>query len=163
MGERGPRTAPTALKMVKGERKDRINNSEPTPTSGEVGPPEWLDDEALEVWNTYAPDLEFKKVLTAWDVEEFATWCSWASTHRQAVRDIRRLGELIETPVVIRGEKVGDKIERNPACITRREASDQMLRYGARFGLTPSDRTAIKVGGPTKETPGKSKARLLTS
>lgn len=161
MGSRGPRPTPTALKVVKGERKDRINRAEPIP-SGEPQPPDWLDEEALAIWQEYAPDLIAKKVLTPWDVEEFATWCDWAKVHRQAVKHIRRLGELIETPVLDRrGDKVGDKVERNPACITRREASDQMLRYGARFGLSPSDRAAIKVdrGAPK----GNEKSRLLTS
>lgn len=156
----GRPTTPTNLKVVKGERKDRINHSEPHP-SGEVIPPKWLKGEALTIWKEYAPDLIDKKVLTAWDIEEFATWCSWAEAHRESVKQIRRLGELIETPVMNRdGVKVGDKIDRNPACITRREASDQMLRYGARFGLTPSDRTAIKIDSGSK---GNNKARLLTS
>jgi P27 family predicted phage terminase small subunit len=160
MGARGPRSAPTSLKIVKGERPDRINHAEPIP-SGEAEPPEWLQGEGLEIWNHYAPDLIAKKVLTGWDGEGFAVWCSWATAHREAVRDIARLGELIDVPVFDRhGNHVGDKIDRNPACITRREASDQLLRYGARFGLTPSDRTAIKVDSGAK---GNNKARLLTS
>lgn len=69
MGKRGPAPKPTGLRVLHGDRADRINRDEPQPDEGDVQPPAWLGEAALEVWHTLADELTAKGVLTAWDVE----------------------------------------------------------------------------------------------
>lgn len=148
MGKRGPRSKPTALKVLDGARPDRINTSEPVPGQGDVKPPTWLvelanisqpagGETALDVWNRLAPDLVDKGVLTPWDVDAFAVWCDAVVRHREAVAEITQHG------VMVIGQK-GERV-KNPAVQIARDYADTMTRIGARFGLTPSDRADLKI------------------
>lgn len=147
MGQRGPAKTPTALALVRGERKDRINTNEPKPSSLEIATPEWLSDEACGVWATLAPDLEAKGVLTTWDVETFACWCDAAVRRRSAVAHLRVEGEIVELPVFNKnGEQTGHRMAKNPWTFVLNEADAQLQKYAARFGLTPSDRAGLSIG-----------------
>lgn len=149
MGKRGPAPKPTNVRLLHGDDKknpQRVNRDEPQPGAAEVGPPAWLSDEALEVWQQYAPDLTRTKVLTAWDVEAFAVWCDAVVRRRRAVAELAAWGEIYEVPVCANGEVVGHKLVRNPWNLVLVEADGQLQRYAARFGLTPSDRSQLKVG-----------------
>ncbi len=95
MGRRGPPPKPTALRVLHGDRKDRINTSEPSPAAAEVRPPDWLGGEALGVWRRLAPDLERKGVLSAWDVEAFAVYCDAAVRHVKSVERLDVEGEVV--------------------------------------------------------------------
>jgi hypothetical protein len=46
MGKRGPVAKPTSLRILHGDRKDRINTSEPVPPTSEITSPDWLSDKA---------------------------------------------------------------------------------------------------------------------
>lgn len=147
MGRRGPAKTPTSLAVVRGERKDRINTNEPKPAVLEVVPPEWLGDEAREVWSLLAPDLKTKGVLTAWDTEAFASWCDSVIRRRTAAEHLRLQGEVIELPVYNKnGEPTGTRMAKNPWTFVLNEADAQMQKYAARFGLTPSDRAGLSIG-----------------
>lgn len=152
MGRRGPAKTPTELALVRGERKDRINTDEPKPSKLEVAPPDWLDEEALEVWDQLAPDLKAKGVLTSWDVEAFASWCDVVVRRRSAVEHLRSQGEVIELPVYNKnGEMTGTRMAKNPWTFVLNEADAQMQKYAARFGLTPSDRASLSIGGDRRD------------
>lgn len=164
MGKRGPAPTPTALKLVKGVHKhnpDRVNRAEPEPEPGEVRPPGWLSPGGLELWEQYAPDLERQGVLQAWDVEHFALWCDCAAKRRRITAEIDEFGMTLKEPVLdSEGTMVGYVIKRNPATLVEKGLTDSLARYGARFGLTPSDRSQLKVGDGDSKNP---KGRLLTS
>lgn len=134
MGQRGPAREPRALKEVKGTARGKSNEPKP---AGEVVQPE-LREGAAAVWRRLAPDLEAKGVLTAWDVDAFAVYCEAVASADEALEHLEREGRVIEHP------KQGQC--RNPWWQIWREAIDVMVRYGSRFGLTPSDRGALKVG-----------------
>lgn len=137
---------PTALKVVKGERKDRINWAEPVPPSGEVVPPAWLegDEVAMGEWARLAPDLVRQKVLTCWDTEEFADWCSAVARVARAEARLREEGAVVEQAVFDRnGVMTGHRRVRNPWSFELKDALAIKGRRGARFGLTPSDRSNI--------------------
>lgn len=160
MGERGPAQKPTELRVLHGDRPNRINTAEPKPAEGSVNAPTWLGKEARRVWRTKAPDLIAKKVLTAWDTEAFALYCDAVVRHRTAAAKLDELGEVVLIPVYSsKGDYVGDRLQKNPWQMIWKESSEIMLRYGARFGMTPSDRAGISVGEPTKPAGG---ARLLS-
>lgn len=160
MGKRGPAPKPTQLRVLHGDRKDRINTDEPQPSAGEIAPPDWLGDVALEVWDAYAPDLETKRVLTAWDVEAFAAWCDAVARRRDAARHVDEEGAVVEMPVFNKnGEETGTRRGKNPWLLALDAADAQVRTYGARFGLTPSDRASLKI---PNEGDGQGAERLLS-
>src|SRR6516165_2968770 len=84
MGKRGPKPAPTHLKLLRGDDERYVNREEPIPSDeGEVTPPEGIRPEALEVWNELAPDMIDKSVLTAWDVHPFMVFCTAVAVYRE--------------------------------------------------------------------------------
>ncbi|SBT89388.1 phage terminase, small subunit, putative, P27 family [Streptomyces sp. DI166] len=160
MGKRGPAPKPTQLRVLHGDRKDRINTDEPAPSAGEVVPPEWLGAEALDVWEEYAPDLEAKRVLTSWDVEAFAAWCDAVARRRDAARHVEEEGAVVEHPVFNKnGDQTGVRMGKNAWLLALDTADAQVRAYGARFGLTPSDRASLKI---PNEGEGLGAERLLS-
>lgn len=160
MGRRGPAKKPTNLAVLHGDRKDRINTAEPVPAATDLAPPAWLSEAALEVWHELAGDLEAKGVLTAWDLEAYANWCDAVVRRRDAAEHLAAEGAVIEHPVYNKnGEMTGHRLGKNPWLLALDAADAQVQRYGARFGLTPSDRAQLKVGG--QEQPGGAE-RLLS-
>lgn len=160
MGKRGPAKTPTELAVVKGERKDRLNRNEPQPSATDVDPPGWLSADARAVWARLAPDLQAKGVLTAWDVDAFASFCDAAARRATAAQELEEQGAVIDLPVFNKnGELTGHRVGRNPWALELKDADAQLHRWGARFGLTPSDRTSLSVG---EERRGGSTEDLLT-
>lgn len=152
MGVRGPAGKPTALRVLHGDRKDRINTDEPQPGEGEVLAPDWLSEAAIEVWDQFAGDLEAKRVLTTWDTETFANWCDAVARRRDAARHVEEEGAVVEMPVFNKnGELVGHRRGKNPWLLALDAADAQVQRYGARFGLTPSDRAQLKIGASNEK------------
>ena len=155
MGNRGPHPAPTALKLVRGTRADRVNTDEPVPSppAVELEPPEWLTEAAVAIWDVYAPDLIRKGVLTAWDVEAFAVCCDAAARRRKAAAALAEEGEVIKLPVFDKnGKHTGDRVARNPWTVVLGQADRQLQTWAARFGLTPSDRAQL-TGGDGRRDP----------
>ncbi|MFB7171098.1 phage terminase small subunit P27 family [Streptomyces sp. NPDC056254] len=148
MGRRGPAPKPTALRVLQGDRADRINRDEPRPSELDVVAPDWLSAAAVEVWETLADDLIAKGVLTAWDVEAFANWCDAVARRRDAAGHVETEGAVTEQPVFNKnGEQTGVRLAKSPWLMALDAADAQVQRYGARFGLTPSDRAQLKIGG----------------
>lgn len=152
MGKRGIPPKPTALRVLDGDRPSRINREEPSPAVAEViAPTVDLDDDARAVWDRLAPDLIAKKVLTAWDADAFTTFCATAATYQEAAR------ELAANGMVARGAAGG--VIKSPYWQIMRDCIGVMTTIGARFGLTPSDRAQLKIGG--SEESGRGAERLL--
>ncbi|CAM5626938.1 phage terminase small subunit P27 family [Streptomyces microflavus] len=160
MGKRGPAPKPTQLRVLHGDRKDRVNSDEPQPSELEIEPPEWLSEDAVQVWEQLAEDLIVKGVLTAWDTEAYANWCDAVVRRRDAAEHIADEGAVIEMPVFNKnGDISGHRQGKNPWLLALDAADAQVQRYGARFGLTPSDRSQLKI--PQAKQPGGAE-RLLS-
>lgn len=132
--------------MLHGDRKDRINTAEPKP-AGEIERPAWLSARARRVWDSLAPDLAAKGVLTAWDVHAFADFCAAVPINQDAMSDVAQNGASCTT--VVRELPDGSlvyELRRNPAWQVARESSALITTVGGRFGLTPSDRAQLKIG-----------------
>lgn len=151
MGKRGPAPRPTNLKVLHGVQPCRINQHEPRPAVGEVEPSESISAEARAVWDLLATDLEAKGVLTAWDVNAFEVYCEAVVQFREATVLARVEGS------VVRGAMGG--AVKNPRLQVAKDAAEIMARYGARFGLTPSDRSQLSM---TEAPSGKGADRLLS-
>lgn len=151
MGKRGPAPRPTALRVLHGDRRDRINDAEPQPAEGEVTAPEELSDDACAVWDQLALDLIRVGVLTAWDVPAFVMVCEALARYRQATKLVNGSALLVQGP---------NGFVKNPALLVQREAEVTFAQLGARFGLTASDRSQLKVEPPGAS--GQGAERLLS-
>ena len=119
----GRRRKPTALHVVEGtfnatRHKDR--DKEPQP-SGKVKKPPFVKGRSAKLWKQYAPDLEAKGVLTAWDVDMFGAWCCLMA-----------------------------ELQIEPRLFTAAKLS-QLRALASEFGLTPPARARLKTGADEKE------------
>lgn len=147
MATTGRPKKPTNLAVLHGDKPSRINTAEPKPSILSIDAPEWLSDEARQVWDRLAADLKVKQVLTAWDTETFACWCDAVVRRRAAAKALAREGEVIELPVYNKnGDLTGHRLGKNPWTLVLNEADAQVQKYAARFGLTPSDRAGLSIG-----------------
>jgi P27 family predicted phage terminase small subunit len=152
MGKRGIPPAPTALKVLHGVKPSRINQAEPKPDAGEVLPPRVLDPRAQAIWDRLAPDMIRKGVLTPWDVDSFATFCSMVVVNQDAVADVEEHGTNCTT--VVREMNDGTIIydlRKNPAWQVARESATLIVTLGGRFGLNPSDRSQLSMGEASRD------------
>lgn len=157
MGARGPAKTPSALRALAGDKN--AGKGEPQPSS-DVHRPDGLNAGALAVWNRLAPDLQRKGVLTGWDVDEFAAYCDAVERRDRACEMLDEHGEVIAAPVFDQnGKRTGERFVLSPWWQVWKAANDITARKGARFGLTPSDRTALKVDDGRSKNP---KGRYLT-
>jgi P27 family predicted phage terminase small subunit len=152
MGKRGIPPAPTALKVLHGVKPSRINQAEPKPDAGEVQPPRQLDPRAQAIWDRLAPDMIRKGVLTPWDVDSFATFCSMVVVNQDAVADVEKNGTSITT--LVRETFDGTciyELRKNPAWQVARESATLIVTLGGRFGLNPSDRSQLSMGEASRD------------
>lgn len=152
MGKRGAAPLPTNVKLLRGIRADRINTAEPLPDEAPVTHPAWLSRAGRVIWRSLAPDLHRKGLLTPWDVEAFARYCDASVRFHQAAKALDKEGHVLtlwaELPD---GTIVPTRSLRNPWLTVWQAASADATRLGARFGLTPSDRSQIKLGDAPKK------------
>jgi P27 family predicted phage terminase small subunit len=139
MGLRGPAPKATALRVLEGNPgKVRLNDAEPQP-DGKAKPPAWLSKRARREWRSLAPTLEACGLLTAADAVPFATLCD-------AIVNLADSTELVAAQGGVIEDEHGRRI--NPALRAQRNYTEVVLKLSQRFGLTPSDRTGIKVPKP---------------
>jgi phage terminase small subunit len=134
---------PKHLKVLAGDRKDRINEAEPVPSPGEVAPPWPLTKAAQEVWDRLAPDLIDKQLLTPWDIDAFAFFC--------------------ESLAIAKGKMSSARRRPAPGAASPmsefKQAMSVVATLGGRFGWTPSDRQKLVAG---EASIGSGKEDLLT-
>jgi P27 family predicted phage terminase small subunit len=152
LGKRGPGSKPTALRVLHGDRKDRINDAEPVPPTGEIVCPDWASEQAREIWVRLGPGLESRGVLTVWDTDAFLVLCEALARYRTATQLVNGSALLVQG---------GSGLMKNPALQVQAEAERTFLTYASRFGLTPSDRASIKVEVSDADT-SKGAGRLLS-
>ena len=146
MGKRGPAPKPTNLRVLHGDRKDRINTNEPQPARVPVSPPDGLSEDAAAVWGALAPDLERAGLLLLWDVTEFATYCDAEARHRRAAEALDREGEVVASPVFNKnGEVTGERLGKNPWMLVWESTAALKSRIAAKYALTPSDRSQFSL------------------
>lgn len=118
---------PTHLKVLHGDRPDRINDAEPLPAKVDVQPPFPLSKAASEVWERLAPDRIAKGVLTPWDADAFAEFC--------------------EALVILRSRRKAANRKPEPGGVSPmaeyKAAVSIVSALGSRFGWTPSDRAKL--------------------
>lgn len=142
----GPAKTPTELAKLRGNPGKRpLNEAEPEPTKGAPTPPGDLQGEALAEWGRVVPELERMGLVTKVDRAYLVAYCEAWDTFNQARAAMREHGPLVEG-------RDGNLV-KNPSAQVMRDAADLMLKFGSRFGLSPSDRTKLSVA-PTDENSG---------
>lgn len=130
---RGRKPKPTALKILEGCRKDRVNTNGPIfRADGDTEPPVWLDAYAREHWEELSAVLRRAGLFTEGDRAALAQLCDDYSTIRKSVEGVD-------------GIELGD-YERMRSLMTNADkARDRYRRMLVEFGLTPSSRSRIKA------------------
>ena len=142
MGARGPKSKPTHLKVIEGERESRINRNEPLPGEGKPVKPKGMTPGAVKVWDEMAPDLIDKGCLTPWDVYAFEALCEAIANFRQC-RDLNEAFDSGEGKFIARGAAGG--LIKNPYHQMMRDHIETIAKLGSRFGFTPGDRANLKI------------------
>jgi P27 family predicted phage terminase small subunit len=129
---------PTALRLLHGDQKSRINFDEPKPEPGHpVCPPE-ASPEVRAIWGYTLDHLIVMGVATGADRDALLCYCEAVATHRKAS------ALLAKSPILIQGHR---GMVRNPALAIQRDAAGVIRAYAHEFGLTPSARSEIRMGG----------------
>ncbi|CAG9197051.1 TPA: phage terminase small subunit P27 family [Burkholderia vietnamiensis] len=152
-GRSGRRPKPVARKEAAGNPgKRQLNTQEPDfGLVTNIEPPEWLDPQAVEMWERVAPLLCKQKILQFTDLHNVEIFCAAYGNWRRAQEQLAREG-----PVVMGAQ--GGPV-KNPAATVVKEAAGQMATFGAMLGLDPSSRQ--RLIGPKKQNAGNPFADLL--
>jgi P27 family predicted phage terminase small subunit len=137
MGKRGAAPAPTGLRLVRGDRKDRINSNEPQPREGIPQCPVDAAPAVHEVWDYTIAELEHMKVVTLADRDALYAYCEAVAQHREVSRQLATEG------FAVRGMNGG--MVKNPLIQIQRDAAALIRSFAQEFGLTPSARSTIKM------------------
>lgn len=134
---RGVLPKPRALKLLHGDRKDRINDNEPIPRDVLPVCPDEASPEAREIWDYTLNELVAMRTAAAVDRDALYAYCCAVVTHRAAVKLVDQTGLLMKGA---KGVPV-----KNPAVGMARDAANNIRVFAHEFGLTPSARTRIEV------------------
>lgn len=139
----GPRPRPTKLKILRGERKDRINDNEPTPEACIPDAPTCLPAEGKREWDRIAKELHALGILTRCDRGILTTYCrAWA-------RLVRASAEVEKRGIIIKGPNGGQY--QNPWENVANKAAEQVAKFGSMLGLDPTSRTRIRVDASKRD------------
>ncbi|MFF7233960.1 phage terminase small subunit P27 family [Streptomyces sioyaensis] len=151
----GPPRTPTKLDKLRGNpSKKKLNEAEPEPTTGDLAPPADFEGEALAEWRRVVPELHRLGLVTVVDRAYLVAYCSAWSSFEEARQTLAERGPLVEG-------RDGNLV-KNPAAQIMRDSADMMIKFGSRFGLSPSDRTRLSVAPREPEGPDAQVLSLLS-
>lgn len=147
MGKRGPKPAPSAIKIARGTVRSRPN-TEPAPPATGIVMPGHLGEVAQAKWHELLPLLQAVKVVTTADVEALARYCDtyewWLATRAK----LRKEGDTY--PILNDGGEIKYIAQRPEVSIAHKLAT-QLRQLEQDFGLNPSARTSLHVEKPKAE------------
>ena len=140
----GRKPKPTALKELEGNPGKRaLNKNEPKP-GGIPACPSSLDTTAKHEWTRVSRELIAVGLLTSVDRAMLAAYCDAWSRWSQATKELQALRLAKGKSVLVVGTKTGYPMQ-NPLIGVINTAADQMRKFGAELGLSPSSRTRLSV------------------
>ena len=151
MGKRGPQPTPAAVLQMRGSPLARQRlRGEPRPDPTRPTCPSWITDEAKRLWRELVPDLAKMGCLGRCDRTMLTllvqTWADW----REAEEFLAKHGTTY--PVIRDGQP--PEFRQYPHVRMARQLSEQVLRFGREFGLTPAARAGLgKVATPPAQEP----------
>jgi len=144
MGRRGPKPAPRALKLLRGNPGKRpLDPGEVAAlkASGGPQPPEWLAGEALAEWNRRAPQLAELGVIGAIDQAVLALYCQAWERYLEAKRALGRKSRVVKPR--------GGNPYTSPLVTQVRDALADVIKLARELGLSPSARSGLKIEAKT--------------
>jgi P27 family predicted phage terminase small subunit len=143
---RGRPSQPTALKILKGEQKSRINKDEPKPAIVEdiVFPSIYMDEDELNEFLRVSDRLRKQRILTENDIDMLSIYIRELNRYRDCQREITKNGSTL----------INDKgVEYiNPNTELANRHLKNILQISSHFGFSPSTRTKLIVGAQEKPT-----------
>ena len=143
MGLRGPRPLPSKVLEGHGSWRANIVRDEPVPPKGRPPCPEWLDEDATQVWNQTVEHLEIMQLLTIVDGNALARYCQTFARWKRAEEFIQKYGETY--PLKDEKGQVRCFMPWPQVAISHKLAT-LLTRLEQEFGLTPSARSRVSVG-----------------
>ena len=141
---RGRKPKPTAIKEIEGNPGKRaLNKKEQKPDKQIPTCPDHLKGVAREEWNRITKELFALGIISKLDRASLAICCT-------AYADYVKACEMLETEgEVIISDKGG--AYQNPWMAIKKRSMDQVVKFYAEFGMTPSGRSRVKVDLPDEE------------
>ena len=128
MGKRGPKGKPTNLRILHGDRKDRINTDEPPAPEGRPERPYEMADDVAEVWDYTVRQLEGMTIASPADRDDLVVYCEAVALHRRASKMLADSSVLVRTQRN-RGAGNGTGLMRNPLLQVQRDAAATIRAY----------------------------------
>lgn len=146
----GPPPTPTALKKLRGNPGQRPIGEEPTPVqqsrkTATALPPE-LKGDAMHEWCRIADELYDIGLLTVLDRSYLMAYCQAYGMYVESTQVINDEG------FTVAGRQGG--VVKHPAVSVQKDALDTMLKFGQRFGLSPSDRARLSKPADSDDDSG---------
>lgn len=157
MGKRGPRPAPTRIKLARGTLKQPRKNEPVPPADGIVMPPH-LGPVAAARWAQLLPMLQAVKVMTRADVESLARYCDTYEWWLAVRAKLKQEGDTY--PILNDGGQIKYLAQRPEVSIAHKLAV-QLRQLEQDFGLNPSARTALHVEKPKEDGDAEAAAILF--
>lgn len=134
----GRKPKPTALKAAAGNPGKRpLNRREPKPQSGLPPCPAWLKGEGRKEYRRLGRLLVDMGVMTTVDRTSFVMRCEAWGRYVDARAQVARLGTVVKT--------ANGNLIQNPYLPVMNKALEQVAKFDAEFGLTPSSRSRVQV------------------
>jgi len=145
MGRRGPAPKLNATQIVKGDPGKRARRAaavEPVVPVADYDAPKWLDGEARAEWDRIVAlftemERSGQRLMTALDVAALAVYCDAFSDYELARKQVAIEGKVLTT------EK--GYAYTNPWVAIQKTAAEQIKKFAAEFGFTPSARSRMQI------------------
>ena len=155
MGKRGPPREPDAIKISRGtHRRDRHGDPSEKPQPAVVpfgDPPDNLGELGRQVWREYSGKLVDIGMLTEVDRPAFERYCRSHDEVAKCDAVLEKQGEYF----VAESGYVG----QHPAVNQRFKWLQEIKHFEARFGMSASDRSGLKIETSKKQTGVKTRQR----
>lgn len=94
-------------------------------------------------WNRVVGELYALGILTQVDRAALVVYCTAWADYVKACNKLEKEGDVI----------ISDKggMYQNPWVAIKKRSMDQIIKFSAEFGMTPSSRSRVKVEQPTEE------------
>lgn len=106
--------------------------------AGAPTPPDWLSDDARQLWQSLVPSLAARGVATAVDTAELGGLCDWWARYRQVSRALDAVADIKST-------------EYYRLQILAGAAWKNFATAASKFGLNPSDRARLRIDSGAKQ------------
>jgi P27 family predicted phage terminase small subunit len=154
----GPRPTPTLLKIVRGNpSKRRLNANEPTPPipPEPPEPPGFLMPTAKDEWYRIVPTLHAVGLVSVIDVMPLAAYCQSCARWQQAENMLAEMAERDPDTGALTVTTGTGSLTQNPVLRIAVSAAQDMLKFAAEFGLTPSARVRVANSYGARLVPSK--------